>query len=203
MVGACLLVVSTCNEEVERAVLSCDAGGGGFFLWMSIRSLLYTGLSCAWSYAVVVLGSRQGGRMLAGSTCTLTTTRFIVALYLPPRAAVVWSLLMGGWIVWVVARHSSMRRHPKRDDDARDVAQIMSQLYTLEEASATLHARPLVQQQQQQQQQPHHQQAPAGVATATLPPPSREESGGGQDQMVDIAILQAFQAAKAQQMAGL
>lgn len=108
---------------------------------IGISTCVYVTLSSTWSYTVVLLGGVNnaggGGRTVAKNTAVLTTTRFMVVFYVPVTFMVPWSCIIMAWMVWVCMRYQSMHSHPKKKDD-HEIANLMSQLYSLEESSMVL-----------------------------------------------------------------
>ena len=137
--AACIVTamvsVLVCDRDVQRGVFGRDAGA---MMWMSLRSMCYVLLSCMWAYTVVLLGARSSASTLARVTPPLTATRFLVVMYTPTRVSLPLSCLMGSWMIWVCLRHRSRQGHPKRSEEM-EVARVMSQLYSLEQAAEAIH----------------------------------------------------------------
>lgn len=168
---------------------------------MGIRSSAYFILSSLWSYTVVVI-SRQNsasGTGIAKVSSVLTASRFMVTFYAPMVILVPWSVSLSVWMSWVCFRHTSSSIAKRKRDEGctQDVVDVISHLYTLEEAADGIQKGEI------QSETPHTElplplpipPPPTSIPSST--PPSLDAQHPSETP-ADHAMMAAFQAAKAQ-----
>lgn len=188
----CIMMLSWSNEnEIPTQTIKWQGIG--------LKTFCYLVLSSLWSYTIVII-SRKGsasGMGIAKVTSILTTTRFIVVFYAPMVLTVSWSILLVVWMTWVCIRHVSMSNSKggkRRNDDeesTQDVVEIISHLYTLDQASENIQKGMDSEENKVVVSVIHQETPPSSVV-----PPKSQQQQQPLTEAVDQALLAAFQAAK-------